>query len=84
MPKIFGTILKKQRIGFEGKYLRVDLIIQQDILNQFCIQTRPSNFYKIVDLDTGDYVEVEYRNQISENGHKTFNNLILQTIKKIT
>ncbi|NAW50443.1 hypothetical protein GNY06_03250 [Elizabethkingia argentiflava] len=77
MPKIFGRILKKQKIGVEGKSLRMDLIIEEDTDNQFCIQTRPKNFYKIIDLDTGDYVQVEYRNEISENGENTFNNLIL-------
>ena len=53
MPKIFGRILKKQKIGVEGKSLRMDLIIEEDTDNQFCIQTRPKNFYKIIDLDTG-------------------------------
>jgi hypothetical protein len=81
MPKIFGRILKKTKI--EGNSLRMDLIIEEDTDNQFCIQTRPKNFHKIIDLDTGDYVQVEYKNEISENGKNTFNNLILTNIQKI-
>ncbi|CAA7195428.1 MULTISPECIES: hypothetical protein [Chryseobacterium] len=81
MPKIFGRILKKQKI--EGKIIRVNLIIEEDTDNQFCIQTRPNNFHKIIDLDTGDFVQIEYRNEISEHDKNTFNNLILENIQKI-
>ncbi len=83
MPKIFGRILKKQNIESGGKSIRIDLIIEEDTDNQFCIQARPKNFYKVIELDTCDFVQVEYRNEISENGKNTFNNLILEDIKKI-
>lgn len=83
MPKIFGRILKKQNIEVEGKSIRIDLIIEEDTDNQFCIQTRPKNYHKVIELDTGNYVQVEYRNEISENGKNTFNNLILENITKI-
>ena len=83
MPKIFGQILKKQKIENEGKSIKVYLVIEEDTDNQFCIQVRKNNFHKIIDIDVSSFVQVEYRNEISENGKNTFNNLILESIQKI-
>lgn len=83
MPKIFGRVLSKKKIEDNGIVRRLDLIIEEDTDNQYCIQVRKSHFPQVLDIEINNYVQVEYKSQCSENGKRTFNNNILQNLIKV-
>ncbi|MEI6865544.1 hypothetical protein [Flavicella sp.] len=79
MLSVIGRVVRKI-----SKNKKAEIIIHEQSGSTMCFQIREKEIPKLIIIDTGNIVRIEYRNDLSEKGEIRINNLILQTITPIS
>jgi hypothetical protein len=86
MLTIIGKILKKE---IKKNSKKAEIVLQDEFNNQHSFQIRPNKLHKLIEVDTGQRVEISYKTHLSERYNDKNNNwtrityLILDDVKLI-
>lgn len=78
---ITGKVIEK-KIKKTKNIVKVNLFIKDFLGSVYCFQVRPKNIIKLVEVDTGCIVNIDYTNELNEL--ERINNLVLNDIEIIT